>query len=255
MNQECLGVYNEIYVIIKSAVFFLRASLPFPMTPFFMPQHSKLIGYQSAILEKGIKPLFPRYSYQGDTPINPAYQDSQNINTRLDLNEKRIWVLREDLVLATGVKNAYQKQFNYQGFESAFKEGLDWTSFVNIKDRYGHPSLTLDHQDKQIGVYYAGYLMQESEQLTLFLASGRYAREDLSLEETQLLESYISLLFQEAYGPQKTVFYCGMRPYEFYPSDESYYQHLGLFFNNNAFNPTSLLEDEPKRTYFDNKFN
>lgn len=205
--------------------------------------------YESNIIEQNITPIDLNYSRKGECSINPAYQNSASINQNLKVGEKKIWALREDFILAVGVKNAYQSEFSYHGFESTFDENINLSDSLNLSDRFGHPSLTLNEYDQQLKVYYAGYLSKNSNGLGIFLASGRYFRNDLTLEQISLLESYISLLFQKAYGSQEVTFYCGMRSYEEYASDADYYSHLGLFFNESKDLTCKALENEPSRHY------
>lgn len=155
-------------------------------------------------IRETIPPVHKKYLYPGENCINPGYQDIQSVNCPLQKNEKRIWALRSDFILVTGVKNAYQKEYGYTGFADSFSPELH--RFLNWDDRYGHPSLTLAEGHYDGSAFYAGYLCQREEFLQVYLVSGRFERTDLSTEQTQILEAYIASRFQTVYGNQSIVF-------------------------------------------------
>ncbi len=153
---------------------------------------------------KNIPPVKPKSMYPGEGCINPGYQDISSIQFPLRPHEKRIWVLRSDLILATGVKNAYEKEYGYTGLKDSFSKSL--YSFLNWSDRSGHPSLTLAEGDYDGSAFYAGYICQQTGYLQVYLVSGRFERTDLNEEQTCLLEAYIAAQFQAVYGNQEVVF-------------------------------------------------
>lgn len=155
-------------------------------------------------IKKNIPPIKPKYNYPGEDCINPGYQDIASINQPLCLQEKRIWVLRSDFILATGVKNAYEKEYGYKGFKQSFSKSL--YSFINWSDRYGHPSLTLPEGNYNGAAFYAGYICQRADYLQVYLVSGRFERTDLNDEQTRILEAYIAAQFQTVFGKQDIVF-------------------------------------------------
>lgn len=155
-------------------------------------------------IRRNITPVKPKYSYENEASINPAYQDIEHVDYPLQYLDKRIWVLRSDFILATGVKNAYKTEFGYTGFEDSFSQSVH--SFINWKDRYGHPSLTVIDDNYDGSVFYAGYICQRKGYLQVYLASGRFDRKDLTKEQTSILEAYIAAQFQIAYGKQEIVF-------------------------------------------------
>jgi hypothetical protein len=163
-------------------------------------------GFASAqaYIKNNISPIKPKYCYPDENCINPGYQESTSVQYPLHANEKRIWVLRSDFILATGVKNAYEKEYGYKGFKQSFSETLH--SFVNWKDRYGHPSLTLPEGDYDGSAFYAGYICQREGYLQVYLVSGRFERDDLNEEQIRILEAYIAAQFQTVYGHQDIVF-------------------------------------------------
>lgn len=181
------------------------------------------------------------YGYHSEQSMNPAYEDISNNPTQLAIGDKRIWVLRSDFILATGIKNSYQQEYNYNGMRETFPASL--YKYINWQDRYGHPSLTLS-ENTSIGAYYAGYLSLGKNQINIFLASGRYHRQNLSMKSIFILESYIAKKLQQAYGNKKVIFYHGIKSYDTYPSQKEYYDHLGLFFKSSHY-----LEQEPQRQY------
>ncbi len=216
-----------------------------------MSNKDKKNDNQNSIQAAGIAPISQNvdYGYDGETLINPGYQDSESIKAPLKAGEKRMWVLREDFILATGIKNAYQAEFSYNEFTTAFVDDLDLSLELAKLSRYGHPSLTFNEYDHKVGVFYAGYVSQSDNQLTVFLASGRYFRNDLSTQQVAIMESYVAVLFQKAYGNQRVVFYHGLKRWQEYDNKADYYQCLGLFFNEKTSAAVQTLDNEPHRHY------
>ena len=70
-------------------------------------------------IKRYIKGVLPKYAYSGESGVNPAFQCIEEVDRPLRLNEKRIFALRGDFILATGVKNAEQ-QLGYQGLKETF---------------------------------------------------------------------------------------------------------------------------------------
>lgn len=184
-------------------------------------------------IKKNIAPVAPKYHYVGEDSINPAYQDIISIQNALLPQEKRIWVLRSDFILATGVKNAYEKEYGYTGFKDSFSRSL--YSFLNWNDRYGHPSLTLAEGNYDGSAFYAGYICQRDGYLQVYLVSGRFERTDLNEEQTCILEAYIAAQFQTAYGNQDIVFDYG---------DSEVTSYHATFFSGGTFDKTN-----PQRRY------
>lgn len=180
-----------------------------------------------------IPPVKAKYSYPDEDCINPGYQEISNIEYPLLPQEKRIWALRSDFILATGVKNAYEREYGYTGFKSSFSESV--YPFINWKDRYGHPSLTLAEGDYDGSAFYAGYICQREAYLQVYLVSGRYERTDLNEEQTRILEAYIAAQFQTAYGVQDIVFDYG---------DSENPSYHATFFSGGSFDRTN-----PQRRY------
>ncbi|OCH96818.1 hypothetical protein A8135_04030 [Legionella jamestowniensis] len=180
-----------------------------------------------------IEPVNPKYQYNNEGNINPAFQNIEQVRFPLRLLEKRIWVLRSDFTMALGVKNAYQKEYGYQGLKENFSECS--FPFINWEDRYGHPSLTLTENNYDGSVYYAGYLCQRKGFLQVYLVSGRFERFDLNPKQTQILEAYIASLLQSAFGLQDIVFDVGNS------DDPAYHQ---IFFGHGLFEKTN-----PQRKY------
>lgn len=198
-------------------------------------QAESTLNYSAAqhFIQTQIAPVKPKYSYPGEESINPAFQNIEQVSYPLQALEKRIWVLRSDLQLVTGVKNAYGKEYGYQGLADTFSKSS--LKFLNPKDRYGHPSLTIPEGDYDGSAFYAGYLCQRQGYLQVYLASGRFDRNDLDQQQVAVLEAYIAAQFQSAYGQQEIVF-------DFADPDNSYYHQT--FFSHNAFK-----KDNPQRRY------
>lgn len=201
------------------------------------------IEFAQNFIQKNLPLSYPKYFYSNEnSTLNPAYEDISNNRSYLTQGAIRIWALRGDMILATGIKNAYQKEFGYTEFQETF---FDKQHLLNPKDRYGHPSLTQSELN-DVGAYTAGYLKLTGKTLKVFFASGRYFSKPTSKVKIFILESYLSHLFGKAYNIDKVIFYHGMKDYNFYKSDEDYYQHLSLFFKANQ---TTLLANEPQRHY------
>ncbi len=184
-------------------------------------------------IKKNIPPVKPKYSYPGESCINPGYQDIISIQNSLLSKEQRIWVLRSDFILATGVKNAYKKKYGYTGFKDSFSESL--YPFLNWRDRCGHPSLTLAEGDYDGSAFYAGYICQREGYLQVYLVSGRFERTDLNEEQIHILEAYIAAQFQTVYGNQDIVFDYG---------DSTVTSYHATFFSGGTFDKTN-----PQRRY------
>lgn len=184
-------------------------------------------------IQENISPVKPKYSYPNEKNINPAYQDIRYVECPLQLFEKKIWLLRTDWILVLGAKNAYKKEYGYTGFAETFSKTLH--RFLDWDDRYGHPSLALPTDTYDGGVFYAGYICQRPEGLQVYLASGRYDRNDLTKEQTSILEAYIAAQFQVAYGKQDIFF-------DYANPDDSFYHTT--FFSHGIFPKTN-----PQRRY------
>ena len=154
----------------------------------------------------------PKYRRDDEKGINPVYQDLSTVQRALELNQKIIWLLRSDGVLAIGIKNSYSICFGEQELAISVPENL--REFIDWDDRYGHPSLALPQENYDGSALYGGYLCQRNDYLQVFTSSGRYFRDDLSDKQKSVLEAYISLRFQQAYGEQDVVFFEG--PYKDY---------------------------------------
>lgn len=185
----------------------------------------------------------PGYIHEGEeTVLNPHYEDISHNASHLRQGEIRIWALRGDMILATGIKNAYQNKFGYREFNQTF---FNQQHHLNIYGRYGHPSLTYS-ENNDVGAYYAGYLKLDANRLQVYLASGRFFTSDYTNEQVKILEEYIAHLFCQAYGVNSIIFYHGMKDYKLYKSNEDYYRHLGLFFK---LDDLEELAGEPQRHY------
>lgn len=182
-------------------------------------------------IREAIPPVKPRYHYEVESRINPGYQDIYSVTNALRPNEKKIWALRSDFILAIGVINAYEKEYGYTGFQEAFSKKV--YSYINWEDRYGHTSLTTPDGDGL--AYYAGYLCQKKGFLQVYLVSGRYERKDLCEQQIQIMEAYIAAQLQVAYGNQDI---------EFVTGDSDIPSYHATFFSDSPF-----AECIPKRRY------
>lgn len=227
-----------------SALFFTNTAFPKEKKQRIYTQSSIAVAVEIAYsdscyanaeqyIKKYIPPVKPKYNYPGEGCINPGYENIAGVRYPLRFQEKRIWALRSDFILATGVKNAYQSEYGYTGLKDSFSESVH--TFLNWKDRYGHPSLTLAEGDYDGSAFYAGYICQRKGYLQVYLVSGRFERTDLSTEQARILEAYIASQFQAAYGDQDIVFDFG---------DSNVPQYHATFFSNGLFDSSN-----PQRRY------
>lgn len=195
------------------------------------------IGVAEQYIRKHIAPVSKKYIYPNENSINPGYQDIGHVRGPLRPGEKRIWALRSDFILATGVKNAYEKEYRYTGFVESFSPSLH--ALIDWNDRYGHPSLTLTEGNYDGAAYYAGYICQRDGFLQVYLVSGRFERTDLNEKQTAILEAFISSQFQVVFGLQDIIFDYG-------DSDDPRY-HTAFF--GGGFKGEGSLEGNPQRCY------
>lgn len=192
-------------------------------------------GYAEAqyFIKSTILPLEPKYRYPNENCINPAYENVASIQYLLCPLEKRIWALRSDFILATGIKNAYHEEYGYRGLKDSLNESLH--SFLDWEDRYGHLSLTISEGNYDGKAYYAGYICQRTGYLQVYLASGRFDRRDLNEVQTSVLEAYIAAQFQTAFGKQPIIFDEG---------DSNISSYHATFFSDKLF-----AKNNPRRCY------
>jgi len=154
-------------------------------------------------LVKEVPKVLPSYTYLSEKSINPTYCDIEHC-LPLCPHEKKIWVLRGDLILAVGNKNAYLDEGN-----TNIRDVIDSSCYhyVNHSDRYGHVSLAWPEYDYDGAVYYAGWLYQHADQLSVFIYTGRYHNLEITDVQKVTLEQYISLQFIKAFGAQPIVFF------------------------------------------------
>ncbi len=157
-----------------------------------------------AFIKDHISPVQALYVRDNELSINPSYQNSEAITCSLTLNQKKIWLLRSDFVLAVGNKNSNWTNFKDSSLAECIE--IDLHAFVNWEDRYGHPSLATPHPGYDGSAYYGGYLAQRNDHIELYTFSGRYHRNDLSECDKEILEAYIADSFQKTYGNQPVVF-------------------------------------------------
>ena len=219
-----LSVYGNIPRLLQAFILY-----PFNVvdTPSIMKENTLLTLMKAHI--KTFPKVLPQYKYENEDSINPVYSDIEHCSP-LCIGEKRIWVLRTDFTLALGIKNAYASKGNLKLLD---KVDETMHTYVNLDDRYGHPSLALPENDYDGSVYYAGWLHQRSNQLEIFICSGRYHNENLSRKQRLCLELYLFLVIKQAFGNQPIIFI-----------DWHHEKELELFLKGSLFHPKI-----PKRTY------
>ena len=169
----------------------------------FTLEPSQLMAMETYIKDH-IPPVSPLYSRKNESSINPSYQNAEAISCPLASNQKKIWLLRSDFILAVGNKNANWISFKDTSLADAIETELH--AYLNWDDRYGHPSLASMHRGYDGSAYYGGYLAQRNGYLEIYTFSGRYHRSDLDDLNKERLEAYIAYYFQKAYGNQPVVF-------------------------------------------------
>lgn len=176
---------------------------------FYRAPHTTLIN--PAIIEiiksyiaSTIAPIMPAYLRENESGINPAYQDASDIRAGLFLNQKKIWMLRADFILAVGNKNAYWVSFSERGLPEVISPTLH--RFINWNDRYGHPSLACPYEGYNGSAIYAGLLAQRHNYFEVYTSSGRYYRNDIQDHDKKILEAYLAYLFQQSFGNQTIIF-------------------------------------------------
>lgn len=153
-------------------------------------------------LIKKLPTINPRYKHPNEKSINPTYCDIEHC-APLCPYDKKIWVLRGDLILAVGNKNAYTDMGNTPILNSV-NESVQ--HYIDRADRYGHPSLAMPDGNYTGDAYYAGWLYQHTNHIKVYLCSGRYQNDKINQLEQRYLELYISMQFMEAFGEQDIVF-------------------------------------------------
>lgn len=144
------------------------------------------------------------YGYEGEQGINPIYCDIDACQP-LYLDEKRIWALRGDGILATGIKNVCVGEGNTDLWKKVDKSAHVYLEKTN---RYGHPSLAVPDGEYDGSVHYAGWVCRRVNHLQVFLQSGRYRVETLFSEaERESIETYIAFKFMDIYQQEKVLFY------------------------------------------------
>jgi len=236
LDEKIKSTLSESLVInyfSNQSVFFARNDKNFrdDARYFSLYENGKeLISNKISAIEKSDK------IYPGENSINPAFENLAQIRRALRLNEKKIWLLRSDFILALGVKNAYQDIWGYYGLDDAFDAKNH--RYIDWNDRVGHPSLAISGHGYDGRVYYAGHVAQRDGYLELLNYSGRYDRLDLTVEELIILEAFVALQFQNAFGKQKVVFITNAR------NDYRDYYELSLFYSDK-----SLPSVIPRREY------
>lgn len=161
------------------------------------------------LLEERIKTfpkVYPSYKHEYEgCGINPLYSDIEHYKP-IGGNEKIIWALRCDLILAVGVKNAQEYiQAGSTNILDIVHESMH--SYINSNDRYGHPSLAMPEMDYDGGVYLGGWLRVHQGRIDVYLLSGRFANPALTALQKQCLEQYLAVKFKLVYKEHDVIFW------------------------------------------------
>lgn len=149
-----------------------------------------------------IQPVDVNYAREDEAGLlNPAFENiSEGFHCPLNFGDKRIWALRSDGILATGIKRSYSPTY----FNSAFSVSSDYLN--KLDHRFGHPSLTIPSGNYDGKVLVAGWLFQKQGYIVCINWSGRYCRQDLGESTQAKLRNYLNDTFLHAYGQQPIVY-------------------------------------------------
>jgi hypothetical protein len=145
----------------------------------------------------------PKYLHSNEVGINPVYEDSDDC-AELCPHEKKIWVLRTDLILAIGIKNGAVQHGNTNILDRVDPSMHEW---ITPGNRYGHPSLAVPEGTYDGTVYYAGWLRKNHNRIEIFLSSGRFQNAQLTIEQREIIEAYVAYKLMSAYGEQHVLFF------------------------------------------------
>ncbi|HBI21590.1 MAG TPA: hypothetical protein DDY37_03230 [Legionella sp.] len=208
LMKRMTGFKERMLSILSSQIEQPRRAL-FTTSGFFKPtktpiSDSSQLEAVAAYIMEHIPPISAKYIRENELGMNPTYQTMDVIDRPLEMNRKKIWVLRSDLILAVGNKNANWIKFNDTDLPDAIDTELH--AHVNWDDRYGHTSLAIPHPGYDGSVLYGGYLAQRDGYMEIYTFSGRYYRQDLDDHRKAVLEAYVAHHVQKAYGNQPVVF-------------------------------------------------
>lgn len=144
-----------------------------------------------------------KYYHANEAGVNPVYENSEDC-TELCVNEKKIWVLRTDLILALGIKNGAVNHGNTNILDRVDSSMHAW---ITSSNRYGHPSLAVPDGTYDGSVYYAGWLRKHQNHIEIFLSSGRFQNIQLTVAQREIVETYIAYKLMLSYGEQHIVFF------------------------------------------------
>lgn len=195
--------------------------------------NAALLASARNYIRENIRTISPAYTRSNETGINPAYQEASFGANSLALNQKKIWLLRSDFILALGNKNAYWDIFSENGLLQAIEEKLH--QYINWEDRYGHPSLACEYPGYDRSAYYGGLLAQRDGYLEVYTSSGRYFRNDLTDSQKNNIEAYLAYEFQKTYGMQKIVFVDA-------PNNLDYYE-ISFFYHDRPMPPNCMKRE------------
>jgi hypothetical protein len=153
-------------------------------------KRTRLISHFEKIIQNECLPIGPHYKRDGDEIRNPTLENlAEAQRYEVDIGERRMFVLLEDMQINTGIKNRYN--------------GAMRKRVPDFKDhrRFGHPTIA---ENKK--VFNAGFIYRRRGYTEVVLASGRYHQE-YSDKQRALLEVYLAKKFMHKYGTQKAVFY------------------------------------------------
>jgi ankyrin repeat protein len=112
--------------------------------------------------------------------------------------------LRGDLIVSTGIKNAYIECGNSDICALIDPSMQD---YLDPRDRYGHPSLAIPENHFNGSTYYAGWIYKHTNHIKVYLHSGRYQNKALSELQRADIELYLAMKFMQAFGDQDICFY------------------------------------------------
>lgn len=161
---------------------------------------NELIQYIELDVIKKIDPIVPTLYVEEGDGLNPGYIEIEELRP-LCIHEKRIFLLRADMALATGLKNdprAGTYLDNFGGCQTGtpfIKQNNtipdEITDYVE-SHLFGHPTLACESNGYLPGIY-GGWMRRLSEDtIEILLSTGRFKGIEVSDEERTCIETHVA---------------------------------------------------------------
>jgi hypothetical protein len=156
----------------------------------------------------------PNYSYVGEVGINPFYESLETgYGYKLCPGIKKIWALRGDSILATGIKNGrYNRNIaEYRGLPEVMDDCKEYSVGLNrevmannlLTNRYGHPSLAVPEGSYTGGAYAGGWVYQNETGVYVMYHCGRFNNR----ARDPIIEKFLAFKFMTAYSEAKQIIF------------------------------------------------